>query len=90
MGDHLSRGTEFDRDRLFRGINFMETVCPWGQKVGDRKSGDQMGSGPNESKPNFNGNSMNNLYSYCGSVDERISASEKDLPVPRTKKENTL
>ena len=28
------------------------------------------------------GNSMNNLLSHCGSVDARISASEKDLPVP--------
>ena len=26
-------------------------------------------------------NSMNNLLSYCGLVDTRISASEKDLPV---------
>ena len=25
---------------------------------------------------------MNNLLSYCGLVDARISASEKDLPVP--------
>ena len=29
-------------------------------------------------------NSMNNLLSYCGLVDARISASEKDLPVPLT------
>ena len=28
------------------------------------------------------GNSMNNLLSYCGLVDARISASEKALPVP--------
>ena len=28
----------------------------------------------------FHGNSMNNLLSYCGLVDARISASEKDLP----------
>ena len=27
---------------------------------------------------------MNNLLSYCGLVDARISASEKDLPVPYT------
>ena len=27
------------------------------------------------------GNSMNNLLSYCGLVDARISAFEKDLPV---------
>ena len=27
---------------------------------------------------------MNNLLSYCGLVDARISASEKDVPVPRT------
>ena len=26
---------------------------------------------------------MNNLLSYCGLVDGRISASEKDLPVPK-------
>ena len=29
----------------------------------------------------FHGNSINNLLSYCGLVDARISASEKDLPV---------
>ena len=29
----------------------------------------------------FHGNSVNNLLSYCGVVDARISASEKDLPV---------
>ena len=29
----------------------------------------------------FLGNSMNNLLSYCGLVDGRISSSEKDLPV---------
>ena len=27
------------------------------------------------------GKSMNNVLSYCGLVDARISASEKDLPV---------
>ena len=27
------------------------------------------------------GKSMNNLLSYCGLVDSRISASDKDLPV---------
>ena len=30
VGDHLSTGT-----------NFGGTICPWGQEVGDRKSGDQ-------------------------------------------------
>ena len=29
----------------------------------------------------LSGNSINNLLSYCGLVDARISASEKDLPV---------
>ena len=29
----------------------------------------------------WTGNSMNNLFSYCGLVDTRISAFEKDLPV---------
>ena len=29
----------------------------------------------------LNFNTMNNLSSYCGLVDARISASEKDLPV---------
>ena len=31
------------------------------------------------------GNSMNNLLSYCGLVDARISASDKDLPVQSCK-----
>ena len=43
FGDHLSMGTEFVGDHLSRGINFMGIVCPGGQKVGDWKSGDQMG-----------------------------------------------
>ena len=29
------------------------------------------------------GNSMNNLSSYCGIVNERIRASDKDLPVSK-------
>ena len=33
---------------------------------------------------------MNNLLSYCGLVDARISASEKDLLVPRKKMMQTL
>ena len=51
VGDHLSRGTEFDGEHLSRGIDFMGIVCAGGQEVGERKSGDQMGSGPNESQP---------------------------------------
>jgi hypothetical protein len=31
----------------------------------------------------WTGNSMNNISSYCGLVDARISTSEKDLPVIR-------
>ena len=64
VGDHLSRGTKFDGDRLSRrtklvgdhlsmGTEFWGIICPWGQKVGDQKSRDQMGSGPNESQPFF-------------------------------------
>ena len=44
-------GTEFVRDHLCRGINFMGIVCPGRQEVGDRKSRDQIGSGPNASQP---------------------------------------
>ena len=33
----------------------MGIVCPGGQKVGDQKSGDQMGSGPNASQPIIEG-----------------------------------
>ena len=32
----------------------------------------------------WTGKSMNNLLSYCGIVDARISVSEKDLPVHNT------
>ena len=31
----------------------------------------------------FHGNSMNNLLSYCGLIDAKIRASDKDLPVPK-------
>ena len=51
FGDHLSKGTKLVGDHLSMGTNFLGTICPWGQEVGDRKSGDQMGSGPNESQP---------------------------------------
>ena len=37
----------------------------------------------------FSGNSMNNLLSYCGLIDARMRASEKDLPltlfIPKSK-----
>jgi hypothetical protein len=46
-------GTEFVGYHLFKGINFMGIVCPGGQEVGDRKSGDQMGLVPNASQPNI-------------------------------------
>jgi hypothetical protein len=29
----------------------------------------------------WTGNSMNNLLSYCGLIDAKIRASDKDLPV---------
>ena len=54
-------GTEFDGDHLSRGINFMGIVCPGGQEVGDRKSRDQMGSGPNASQP-----SKSDFFFYYG------------------------
>ena len=34
-----------------------------------------------------NGNFMNNLLSYCGLIDVKIRASDKDLPVLTTPKE---
>ena len=49
--DHLYRGTKLVGDYLSMGTEFLGTTCPWGQEVGDQKSGDQMGSGPNESQP---------------------------------------
>ena len=32
----------------------------------------------------FHGNFMNNLLSYCGLIDAKIRASDKDLPVKQT------
>ena len=52
-GDRLSRGTKFVGDHLSMGTEFLGTICPWRQEVGDQKSGDQMGSGPNELQPLF-------------------------------------
>ena len=37
----------------------------------------------------FHGNSMNNLLSYCGLVDAKIRASDKDLPVGGQKCQKT-
>ena len=34
----------------------------------------------------FHGNSMNNLLSYCGLIDAKIRASDKDLPVQKLQK----
>ena len=51
VGARLSMGTKFFGDQLSMGTKFLGTICPWGQEVGDRKSGDQMGLGPNESQP---------------------------------------
>ena len=34
---------------------------------------------------NFHSNSMNNLLSYCGIIDAKIRASDKDLPVTKAK-----
>ena len=62
-------GTEFDGDRLSRGINFMGIICPGRQEVGDRKSGDQMGSGPNASQPNIEKKiKWVQLFSTCSNV----------------------
>ena len=44
-------GTICPRGPNLLGVNFMGIVCPGGQEVGDQKSGDQMGSGPNASQP---------------------------------------
>ena len=49
--DHFSRGTKLVGDHLSMGTKFLGTICPWGQEVGDQKSGDQIGSGPNASQP---------------------------------------
>ena len=38
----------------------------------------------------WSGNSMDNLLSYCGLVDAKISTSEEDLPVHETTKLATL
>ena len=50
-------GTKFEGNCFFRGIDFMGIVCLGGQEVGDRKPGDQMGSGPNELQPVYMGHS---------------------------------
>ena len=52
-GDRLSRGTKLVGDHLSMGTKFLGTICPWGLELGDRKSRDQMGLGPNESQPTF-------------------------------------
>ena len=50
-GKQISWGPFVQGDHLPTGTKFLGTICPWGQEVGDRKSWDQMGSGPNELQP---------------------------------------
>ena len=38
-------------------------------------------SAEDESACTFHGNSMNNLFSYCGLIDAKIRASDKDVSV---------
>ena len=38
----------------------------------------------------FHGNSMNNLLSYCGLIDVKIRASDKDLPVMQFFEKNKI
>ena len=52
----LSRGTGCDNLGIWRS-NCLGIICLWGQEVGDRKPGDQMGSGPNELQPVYMGHS---------------------------------
>ena len=56
FGDHLSMGTKFDGDRLSRGTKLVGDHLSRGTEFlgtgsGGPETGDQMGSGPNESQP---------------------------------------
>ena len=56
----------------------MTTDCSWNYHENyKRKHGHNMFCACS-----FHGNSMNNLLSYCGLMDAKIRASDKDLPVP--------
>ena len=80
LGDHLSMGNEFDGDRLSRGIDFMGIFCLGGQEVGDRKSGDQICSGPNASQPKMFG-TVACLLSKMPMF-QRAGMREGGLPLP--------
>ena len=62
VGDRLSRETKLFGDHLSRWTEFLGTTCPWGQEVGDQKSRDQMGSGPNEFQPRVGQNKVASLF----------------------------
>ena len=51
-------GTKLVGNYLSRGVNFMAIIGPGGQKAGDRKSGDQMSSGPNAMQPGLGRNQV--------------------------------
>ena len=59
----------------------MTTDCSWGYRENYKRKTWTEHVLPMFYAYTFHGNSMNNLLSYCGLVDARISASEKDLPV---------
>ena len=76
-GDCLSRGTKLVGDHLSMGTKFLGTICPWGQEVGDRKSGDQMGSGPNESQPYMLLLGKSQFSNFCRQKTYRMSEESK-------------
>ena len=79
--DHLSMG-KFVGGHLSRGVNFMRIICPGGQEVGDQKSRDQMGSGPNESQPIFSYLTFFGLFSASFFIKySRYFKKKKSLPV---------
>ena len=76
LGDHLSMGIEFDGDHLSRGINFIGIVCPGGQELGDRESGDQMGSLPNALQPKIKANTHQCVIVLMATTAATISSDE--------------
>ena len=70
-------GTKLVGDHLSRGTKYLGTICPWGQEVGDQKSGDQMGSGPNESQPLTVGSL---LYSIDEDSNTTLLVSRSEYP----------
>ena len=70
----------FQKHLFLHQLNHNMTIT---MKTASAEHGKNMGRTPMFYASSFHGNFMNNLLSYCGLIDAKTRASDKDSPVPQ-------